>query len=95
MFDLKSYRKRHNLSQSELGELFGVQKTIISQVENRIKPLPDRWLYILEEKYGINADEIIKDSKINFEAKQVSFDDFMEVPKIIFNYSKIKIWGFD
>lgn len=85
MFDLKSYRKRHNLSQSELGELLGVQKTIISQVENGVKPLPDRWLYVLEDKLGIDADEIIKDSKIKSEVTQVSFDEFMEVPVVTVN----------
>lgn len=53
MIDLKGFRKRNGLTQSELGAFLGIKKSYISLIETGSKPLSsDKMSKLLSNPYG-------------------------------------------
>lgn len=63
--DLKAFRKANNLTQSELGEYLGVQKSFISTIESGKDPMPKAKLSkLLENNRGWDTTMLVGDKNV-------------------------------
>ena len=65
MFDLKSLRKKYNLTQSQLGEILGCGQTNISEIERNKKDIDDTQYRTLCELYGEDEVSVFQIGNIN------------------------------
>jgi transcriptional regulator with XRE-family HTH domain len=54
--NLKSWRKARNITQKKLGELVGVSQQTIGKVEKGERPIPVRWLKIIEKIHPTHTE---------------------------------------
>jgi transcriptional regulator with XRE-family HTH domain len=70
MFDFKEFRENNNFTQKEIANYFGVSQAFISQIEKKIRPIPD---YFISK---IKADkELIKPMNIQINKQLIPFYD--------------------
>jgi len=58
VFDLKTFRKENNFTQTEAAELFGCKQSYISDIERYRRPMPNAYLDILIARNG--EDDVSK-----------------------------------
>jgi transcriptional regulator with XRE-family HTH domain len=44
MFDFKIFREKNDFTQKEIADYFGVSQAFISQIEKKIRPVPDHFI---------------------------------------------------
>lgn len=70
MFDLKKFRKKFKLTQTDVAFILGCGQSNIAAIEKNGKSLNDEQIKTLESKYG-DISDYISDDNIN----QLSIDD--------------------
>ncbi len=56
---LKDLREDHDLKQSEISELLGIQQTVYSRYERGFQNIPIEYLIKLAEYYKVSTDYIL------------------------------------
>lgn len=77
---LRELRIKHHEILSDMAEKLEVKIPLLSVVENGKKPMPERWITILVERYQLNAKEAEKLKVLAEESKSTYKLDCMEVP---------------
>ena len=66
--DLKAFRKANNLTQAQVGEYLGVQKSFISTIESGKDPMPKNKLTkLLENPFNWDTTMLLRDTTIHQE----------------------------
>lgn len=72
MFDLKSLRKKYNLTQSQMGEILGCGQTNISEIERNKKDIDVTQYQTLCELYGEDEVSTFQINNINDDANTIA-----------------------
>lgn len=77
VFDLKSFRRDKNITQTEIAKMFSCNQNFISRIESGIRPIPTDKLEILQLKYGDISGYYrdLEPQRQNQQAKQVQVNE--------------------
>ena len=59
MNKLYDLRKKHNLSQTELGEVFGISQSVINRMELGTRPIRGNELKMFADFFGVTTDYLL------------------------------------
>lgn len=83
---IKKLRQELNLSQDEFGKIFGIQKQMVSSLENDKLKLNNEKLALLCESYNVNINWLLCGIGNMFNAPQNTSADKDEIIKIVEDY---------
>lgn len=73
--DIKVFRGRNNLTQKQLAEYFGIGQGFISQMENGVDPIPDKYIRKILDDSNLDSSMV----------KVIDPDNEVKMPREVFD----------
>lgn len=70
-FDLKSFRKKNNLSQSDMAAFFGCGQSFISLIETDRSKIPDEYISKLLANPEFNTESIVQSEGESYDVNRI------------------------